>query len=55
MDPQTRQQISNMILNLHDGDRASADKLLKHVMENKVRQIFDREYEKVKTSFSTKR
>ena len=52
MIPETKVQISKMLYHLSTENRASADKQLKEIVNSKVQNIFNKEYDKVKSSFS---
>lgn len=47
----TKAQISKMLYDLSTENRASADNTLQQIIDSKVQAMFQKEYEKVKSSF----
>lgn len=52
MTPDVKTSIAGMIYNLNNENRAEADKQLKKAIALKVKDLYSKEYNKVKSSFS---
>ena len=52
MSSDTRSKISQVIYHLGNGNRASADRELGQIIKIKMKNVFEREYDKVKNQFS---
>lgn len=52
MQEQIKSHIANMIYHLNTENRSQADKNLKQLIDYKVKNLYSREFQKVKNSFS---
>ena len=52
MSSDTRSKISQMLYHLGNGNRASADRELAQIVKIKMKNVFEKEYQKVKDQFS---